>query len=166
MDQIKEYVDKNPNEEVLSVQAFAGHGMNKQGEQVLVTNRFDSSSKFYRFIQVENRIRGMAKEMDRVYFIVLFACCRELYVPDKKMGDGFESSDLCKFQLCSLLHCSDRKCSSSDPDHGHRPPATGIANFTFLFGSDPSYGVEANTKFIQDFTSHISSKFEPQTWSL
>jgi hypothetical protein len=46
---------------------------------VLVANKFDKFKNYYEFIEVERNIRSFAKDMKQVYFIVLFACCRENY---------------------------------------------------------------------------------------
>ena len=54
---IEEYSIKNPGQEILSIQAFACHGMINNGIQVVVTNNFDENSRFYEFILAENNIR-------------------------------------------------------------------------------------------------------------
>ena len=51
-----------------------------------MTNNYNNITKFYEFINVEQKIRFESKELVNVYFIALFACCRELFVKGKKMG--------------------------------------------------------------------------------
>lgn len=51
-----------------------------------MTNRFCQESQFYEFIKVESNVRGKSKDMERVYFILLFACCREIAKSKKGLG--------------------------------------------------------------------------------
>ena len=50
-----------------------------KGQQIVLTNNFDQETKFYHFIMAETNIRSKSIEMSNVYFLVLFACCREHY---------------------------------------------------------------------------------------
>ena len=55
---------------------FAGHGMIKEGAQVLLYNEFDKKSGFYKMFKAEEIIRNMAAEFDNSYLMGIFACCR------------------------------------------------------------------------------------------
>ena len=79
LDELKRYSDENSEQEILSIQAFACHGMIKRGEQVVVANNYDTKNRFYELIEAESNIRFRARRMPKIYFIVLFACCREFY---------------------------------------------------------------------------------------
>jgi hypothetical protein len=72
---------------------------------VLVANKFDNSKHFYEFIEAEKNVRHFSKDMKQVYFIVLFACCRENYFRDKKKGvcagKQLQNKPKC-FKLCAL----------------------------------------------------------------
>ena len=52
----------------------------------MATNNFCNTEKFYEFIKVEVTIRHYSKKMTNVYFLTLFACCREYYIPGKRKG--------------------------------------------------------------------------------
>ena len=56
------------------------------GQQVAVLNAFNPTEEFYEFIHAESNIRVVAPSMCKVYFIVLFACCRENYHKGKVKG--------------------------------------------------------------------------------
>jgi hypothetical protein len=58
------------------------------GQQVAVANIFDKREEFYEFIHAEQNIRVVAPSLPKVYFIVLFACCRENYHKGKIKGHG------------------------------------------------------------------------------
>ena len=80
-DIIKGHSDKYPQEEILSIQAFACHGLIYENQQVAAANIFNATEKYYKFINVESNIRYYARSLRNVYFIVLFACCRQKYKP-------------------------------------------------------------------------------------
>ena len=58
---------------------FAGHGMQKDGLQVIVVNEFDKQNCFYKLYQAEMWIRKLSDEFNNCYFVSLFACCREIF---------------------------------------------------------------------------------------
>lgn len=60
--------------------------MIKNGCQVVLTNNFNEKTKFYEFINVEQIIRLESKNLLNVYFIALFACCREFFKKERKEG--------------------------------------------------------------------------------
>ena len=51
---------KFPQETVLALSCFAGHGMIKDSRQVILVNEFDSSKGFYKIFGVEEIIRLLA----------------------------------------------------------------------------------------------------------
>lgn len=106
LDEIKAYSQSHPEEEILSVQAFACHGMMNKGTQVVLTNSFDENTKFYHFIHAENNIRSYSSQLERVYFIALFACCRENFVPDRKKGCGISCLNKRCYHICPNRYVS------------------------------------------------------------
>ena len=66
--------------------AFAGHGMQIDGEQVLLVNQFSVRNGFYEWWAAESDIRRMAKKFSNTYLVGIFACCREIYRPTKHCG--------------------------------------------------------------------------------
>jgi len=77
MEGLKEYTDLHPEEEVLSIQAFACHGIIHDGSQKVLLNQPNADGSYYETIEVETIIRRMAIKMTNVFFLVIFACCRE-----------------------------------------------------------------------------------------
>lgn len=146
---------------------FASHGMMHFGSQVVLTNRFYQSPRernvavgFYEYIEVEKTLRYFAKQMPRVYFIVLFACCREHFGGKNGKGALVESAYVKRFKLQAL-------CRESNPRiQAIEEGLTGAANMTMLFGCEPTYGVEADTKFVQEFVTLLASSFDQRTGSL
>lgn len=86
--ELKEFSEENKTEEILSIQVFACHGLINNGSQVAATNNYEKESRYYEFIEAETNIRQMANSMSRVYFIVLFACCRQAYTKWERKSSG------------------------------------------------------------------------------
>ena len=73
------YSQAHPKEEILSLQTFACHGIISEGSQKVLINEFDQYGTFYQTVNVETSIRLNASRVPNVYFLLLFACCREGY---------------------------------------------------------------------------------------
>ena len=56
------------------------------GKQILLTNEFDKRKGFYKVIHVEGGIRALTVNHPNLYWIVVFACCRELFKPKTHCG--------------------------------------------------------------------------------
>jgi len=76
-DEIKKYTERNPNKQVLSIQTFACHGIVSKGVQKCLLNKPNEEGNFYETLDVEQMIRERAPKMPKVFFLVMFACCRE-----------------------------------------------------------------------------------------
>ena len=50
----------NPQQEILSIQVFACHGLINNGAQVVATNNYDHEKRYYEFIEAETNIRQRA----------------------------------------------------------------------------------------------------------
>lgn len=55
--------------------------MIQSGTQVLLTNEYDETKQFHKFIMAEQCMRSLACANENVYIIGLFACCRQIYNP-------------------------------------------------------------------------------------
>ena len=66
---------------------FAGHGMIKEGAQVLLYNEFDRKTGFYTMFKAEEMIRNMAAEFDNSYLMGIFACCRQIFNAEQLAGN-------------------------------------------------------------------------------
>jgi hypothetical protein len=86
MKELKAISQANPNKRILSIQFFASHGYVIFGTQRIVANHFDPKTGFYELINPESTIRSMAESMPNVYFLALFASCREKRENEK--GEG------------------------------------------------------------------------------
>lgn len=80
--ELKNYHDTYTQEEILLIQTFACHGVVNGGCQDVLVNKYSSKIKFYELIDVEKKTRNYSKDMIRCYFMTLFACCRESYLPN------------------------------------------------------------------------------------
>jgi hypothetical protein len=141
MDEIKACTDSHPNEEILSIQAFACHGIIMEGSQRCLINNYDDDRSFYELINVESTIRIKAMSMPNVFFLVLFACCREGYTSKKVIQNSLATRN--------GLSNIDMK----------------PANFTMIFGCDPASGVPANTKLVKLIVEHLLEQFDPEDGS-
>ena len=72
-----------PDKLSLLMHCFAGHGMCKDGRQVLLINQFDASSKFYKAAPAEIEIRNLAKLYRNTYHFCIYACCREIFMKER-----------------------------------------------------------------------------------
>ena len=77
---IKKRLAANPETNHLIIYIAAGHGMNVDGQQVLLVNQFDKNERFYKWFAIEKEIRMIAKHFPHnTYQLGIFACCREIY---------------------------------------------------------------------------------------
>ena len=70
----------------LTIFFFACHGIDRNANQHIVLNEFDSKASFYSLQNVEAKIRVLSEQMKNGYFISIFACCREFYKHDVHCG--------------------------------------------------------------------------------
>ena len=75
-----------PEETVLALSCFASHGMIQDGRQVILLNEFFSSKGFYKIFGVEENIRLLAQKYPNAYLVVIFACCREIFMVAQHSG--------------------------------------------------------------------------------
>ena len=60
--------------------------MNAAGQQVLLINEFKPSINFYKWLAIEEYIRAFGKIFPNSYTLAFFACCREIYSPERHIG--------------------------------------------------------------------------------
>ena len=75
---IEKKLKANPQTKYLIVYTLASHGMNVDGQQVIVLNQFKKSTGFYYTFPFEAKIREIGREFANSYQIGIFACCREI----------------------------------------------------------------------------------------
>ena len=75
-----------PGETVLALSCFASHGMIFEGRQVILLNEFNSAKGFYKIFAVEENIRNLAMKYPNAYLVVIYACCREIYMVAEDSG--------------------------------------------------------------------------------
>lgn len=116
--------------------------MCSNGEQIVLANKFCQNRKFYEMIEVEGTVRHNAPEMEKVYFILLFACCRELYNPEKNFGVGIFNKFIrakthrIRFNSSASVHIKEDNVAN-DCTFLHSKATKNISNFTMMFGCDP-----------------------------
>ena len=77
---LKNRVKGDPDTKYLILIVAAGHGMNANGQQVLLLNEFQPNKNFYKWLAIEDYIRTIAKCFPNTYTLAFFACCREIYL--------------------------------------------------------------------------------------
>jgi hypothetical protein len=80
---IKNRLKKEPETNYIIFIVAAGHGMNSEGQQVLLVNEYKPANKFYKWLAIEEYIRAFAKIFPNSYTLAFFACCREIYSFEK-----------------------------------------------------------------------------------
>ena len=73
---LREGKKSDPAVNYLIVFIFAGHGIIKEGQQVLLYNEFDPETGFYKLFRAEQKMRGWALIYPNLFVIGIFACCR------------------------------------------------------------------------------------------
>ena len=177
--EIINYSLAHKDEEILSIQLFACHGAVVDGCQVAVINKFDEKIQFYEQIEVEKFLRQLKadKDVSNIYFLVLFACCRESFIPGKKTGvKNKEIKDGMTFAYRGAVGVSDVVVELDGSSNETFLNSRGtldlgitnakISNFTFVFGCDPAAGVKADTKFVKLFIEHLKGLFNPEDGSV
>jgi hypothetical protein len=77
---------KNPDQIILAFSCYAGHGMIQDGRQVFLVNEFASFRGFYKIVGVEENMRLSATFNSNAYIVVIFACCREIFLVAQHCG--------------------------------------------------------------------------------
>ena len=79
MEDLVEHALANPDRMILSLQMFASVGYICNGFQCIATSSFSQGRAFFELITIERITRDMAALAPNVYFLDLFACCREVF---------------------------------------------------------------------------------------
>ena len=96
--------------------------------------------------------------MVNVFFLIIFACCREYFTPMKKIGECRKHGSICKG--CSTKNYVRRYKSLPKPTKIKETPLLeSNSNFTLVFGCDPESGVAADTYLIEVFIDHLKMSF-------
>ena len=53
---------------------------------MLLLNEFAKAKNFYKFLNVEAKIRALSEAFPNSYSLAFFACCREIYDRDRHQG--------------------------------------------------------------------------------
>ena len=91
----------------------------------------------------------------------MFACCREIFNPEQKKMFVAEESPLgwTKEEIEAMNTPEPEQASQTEESKQAARGDTGtekvhkLANFTFVFGCKPGFGVYANTSFVADIVS-------------
>ena len=83
---LKKRAEANPDRKMLIFYAFAGHGMQVDGEQVVIINQLNKRTAFYEWWAAEADLRLMSKKYSNTFNVGIFACCREVFNPTKHCG--------------------------------------------------------------------------------
>jgi hypothetical protein len=97
------------------------------------------------------RSAKQTSNVENIYFLVLFACCRESYISKTKISIASDTQDGQKIDSRSV----DAKVNDAK-----------LSNFTMVFGCDPAAGVNADTQFVKLFINHMKNLFDPEDGTL
>ena len=76
----------NPHETILTLLCYATHGMIQDGRQVFLVNELAPNKGFYKIVGVEENMRKSALFNSNAYIVVIFACCREIFLVAQHCG--------------------------------------------------------------------------------
>ena len=78
---IRDYIKKQSKsgKKVVLFTLVAGHGMIVDNEQVVLCNKI-TDKRFYQIFPIQSLICSIAAEMDNLYSITAFACCRQKFI--------------------------------------------------------------------------------------
>ena len=77
---------KFPDQIILAFSCYAGHGMIQDGRQIFLVNELAPSKGFYKIVGVEENMRKSALFNSNAYIIVIYACCREIFLVAQHCG--------------------------------------------------------------------------------
>ena len=77
---------KHPQEIVFAFSCYACHGMIQDGRQVILVNQINQSKGFYTMFGVEENVRNLAQMFKNSYNVVVYACCREIFLVASHCG--------------------------------------------------------------------------------
>ena len=73
---LREGKHKVPMERYLVMFLFAGHGLQRDGLQVMLYNEFDPKTRFHKQLRAELKLRTWAEIYPNSYIVCMFASCR------------------------------------------------------------------------------------------
>ena len=172
---------------------FAGHGLLKDGQQVLVVNEFDQKTSFYKFFMAENTLRNLAEVCPNAYLVGIFACCRQIYDKDQMEGKGIENSNRATEKAPEQKRVSSQmqvdflnKLFSSCTEEFYIGTESGVKinelrggdpfaiqshqsirqNVLLMWGCKPTKSVGKATQMVRDVVGIFEHQFNPQTLML
>ena len=80
-------MEAHRNERILVIYLFSGHGLEQLSDINMIVNEYDSAKKFYKMSKAEYKVKYQARIHPNSWHLAFFACCRELYNPEKH-SDG------------------------------------------------------------------------------
>ena len=96
--------------------------------------------------------------MVNVFFLIIFACCREFFTPMNKIGECRKHGSLCKG--CSPKnYVRQYKSLPNVVNKIHTPLKEQNPNFTLVFGCNPESGIVADTNLVETFIDHLKMSF-------
>ena len=84
--QLNRLFKKFPDQIILAFSCYAGHGMIQDGRQIFLVNELAPSKGFYKIVGVEENMRKSALFNSNAYIIVIYACCREIFLVAQHCG--------------------------------------------------------------------------------
>ena len=75
-----------PDQIILALSCYAGHGMIQDGRQIILVNELAPNKGFYKIVGVEENMRKSAIFNSNAYIVVIYACCREIFLVARHCG--------------------------------------------------------------------------------
>ena len=100
---LKKRAMNNPDRRMAIFYAFAGHGIQIDGQQYVIVNEFVPKQGFYRMWNTEDDIRVMSTKYPNTFSVAVYACCREIYSVKKHTGHIGGTKDEAKAHYILVL---------------------------------------------------------------
>ena len=82
-------MEAHRSERILVIYCFSGHGVECASEINMIVNEYDdrADKQFYKMSKAEYKVKYQARLHPNSFHLAFFACCRELYNPQRKHKD-------------------------------------------------------------------------------
>ena len=153
-----------PQEKFAVFCTLAGHGIQRDGTQWILTNEFCKETEFYMMYGAEKTLRTFAETYSNSLSIGFFVCCRQNYIPSKCVPKTK--------QLSQSEPIDDTTNEAIPEEKGKRVRGKTFAaqvkqeNSAFVYGCRPDKGVLIETKMVDDLVNCIMRRINPSDRSI
>ena len=142
----------------------------------MLTNEIDEKKGFYKCINVEEDVRILTARNKNLYWVVLFACCREIYDPKKHCGGisleealAYNDKKVQKAALAVLIPDENDQNLLQEAQDGRGEGLLDYVehqNFLIIYGTPPGQIVAAETKMVNEIADIMTTRYDKKFFVL